>query len=118
MGTAADHFTATQARLLQEMGTPIGSRFLMIQAPAARVQQVHVLEAGRDGAPPVVLLHGGNSIAAAWEPLLSLLQGDFRLYAPDRPGCGLTDMLDYHGVSFREHAMAFVGGVLDALGLP
>jgi pimeloyl-ACP methyl ester carboxylesterase len=117
-GPVADHFTATQARLLQETGTQVSSRFLTIQAPAARVQHVHVLEGGRDGAPPVLLLHGGNSVAAAWEPPLSLLQGDFRLYAPDRPGCGLTDILDYHGVPFREHAVAFVGGVLDALGLP
>ena len=117
MGTAADRFTAAQARLLQETGTRVSSRLLTIQAPAARVQQVHVLEGGRDGAPPVVLLHGGNSVAAAWEPLLGLLQEDFRLSAPDRPGCGLTDMLDYHGVPFREHAVAFVGGVLDALGL-
>ncbi len=117
MGAAAHSFVAAQARLLQETGTRAGSRLLTICEPAARVQQVHVLEVGRDGAPPVVLIHGGNSVAAGWEPLLSLLQEDLRLYAPDRPGCGLTDKLDYHGVPFREHAVAFVGAVLDALDL-
>ncbi len=117
MATAADHFRATQARLLQETGTQVRSHWLTIRASAALVEQVHVLEGGRDGAPPVVLLHGGNSVAAAWEPLLDLLQEDFRLYAPDRPGCGLTDRLDYHGVPIREHAVAFVASVLDELGL-
>jgi pimeloyl-ACP methyl ester carboxylesterase len=72
---------------------------------------------GRADAPPVILIHGGNSVAAGWEPLLSLLQDDLRLYAPDRPGCGLTDKLDYSSVPFREHAVAFIGSVLDELGL-
>lgn len=118
MRAAADQFIAAQARLFQETGTPVISRHLTIPASAARVQQVQVLDVGRVGAPPVVLLHGGNSVAAGWEPLLSLLQTDFHLYAPDRPGCGLTDKLDYHGVPFREHAVAFVSAVLDALDLP
>jgi 2-hydroxy-6-oxonona-2,4-dienedioate hydrolase/4,5:9,10-diseco-3-hydroxy-5,9,17-trioxoandrosta-1(10),2-diene-4-oate hydrolase len=117
METAEDRFVAAQARLFQETGTRAGSRFLAIRAPAARVEQVHVLEMGGDGAPPVLLIHGGNSVAAGWEPLLSLLQDDLHLYAPDRPGCGLTDKLDYHGVPFREHAIAFIGAVLDGLGL-
>ncbi len=117
MTTAAENFRTAQARLLQETATQARSRWITIRAPAARVQQVHVLEGGRDGAPPVVLLHGGNSVAAGWASLLSLLQDDFRFYAPDRPGCGLTDRLDYHGVPMREHAVAFVAEVLDGLGL-
>jgi len=112
-----DRFVAAQARLFQETGTRATARFLTIHAPAARVQRVHVLEMGDDGAPPIVLIHGGNSVAAGWEPLLSLLQDNLRLYAPDRPGCGLTDKIDYHGVPFREHAIAFIGSVLDGLGL-
>lgn len=117
METAEDRFVAAQARLFQETGTRATSQFLTIHAPAAGVQRVHVLEMGDDGAPPVVLIHGGNSVAAGWEPLLSLLQDNLRLYAPDRPGCGLTDKLDYHGMPFREHAIAFIGSVLDGLGL-
>jgi pimeloyl-ACP methyl ester carboxylesterase len=117
METAEHRFVAAQARLFQETGTQVGSRFLAIRAPAARVERVHVLEMGDEGAPPVLLIHGGNSVAAGWEPLLGLLQDDLHLYAPDRPGCGLTDKLDYHGVPFREHAIAFIGAVLDGLGL-
>ncbi len=117
MGKLEEAFAAAQTRLLGDRGAQIRSHFLAIRAPAARVERVQVLEAGREGAAPVALIHGGNSVAAGWEPLLSLLQQDFHVYAPDRPGCGLTDKLDYHGVPFREHAVAFVGAVLDGLGL-
>ncbi len=79
---------------------------------------MHVLETGLTRPGPMVMIHGGNSVAAGWEPLLSLLQNDFHIYAPDRPGCGLTDKLNYRGIPFREHALAFVGGVLDGLNLP
>jgi pimeloyl-ACP methyl ester carboxylesterase len=121
---AEGRFEVAQERLFQQTGARARSHCLTIHEPAAGVGRVHVLELGselgRDGAPPVLLLHGGNSVAAAWEPLLSLLQTDLHLYAPDRPGCGLTDKLDYHdghGTPFREHAVAFIGAVLDGLGL-
>lgn len=117
MSAAEDAFIAAQDRLFQETGTQVRSHFLTISEPAARVQRVHVLEAGRDGTPPALLLHGGNSVAAGLEPLLGLLSDDLHLYAPDRPGCGLTDKLDYHGVPFREHAIAFIDSVLDGLKL-
>jgi pimeloyl-ACP methyl ester carboxylesterase len=115
--TAEGRFSAVQERLFQLTGTQARSRMLTIQEPVARVQRVHVLELGRDDAPPALLIHGGNSVAAGWDPLLGLLQNDLRIYAPDRPGCGLTDKIDYHGVPFREHAVAFVASVLDELGL-
>jgi pimeloyl-ACP methyl ester carboxylesterase len=120
MGIAEDRFAAAQEQVLEETGTHARSRFLAIatQEPSMGIGRVHVLDVGEEGAPPVLMVHGGNSVAAGWIPLLSLLQHDFQLYAPDRPGCGLTDKLDYHGVPFREHAVAFVGQVLDGLGLP
>ncbi len=117
MKTATDSFREAEAKLFRETGTQANSCFLTIREPAARVQQVRVLEAGHDGAPPVVLIHGGNSVSTGWEPLLGLLQDKFHIYAPDRPGCGLTDKLDYHGVAFREHGLAFVRSVLDGLNL-
>ncbi len=117
MNMAMDSFKEAEVNLFRETGTQADSYFLTIHAPAARVQQVRVLEVGPKGAPPAVLIHGGNSVSTGWEPLLSLLQDKFHLYAPDRPGCGLTDKLDYHDVAFREHALAFVGSVLDGLNL-
>lgn len=117
MHQAQDNFKAAQQRLFEHSGTQARERFITMEHPAAVVRRVHVLEAGEPCSPPVVMLHGGNSVAAGWEPLLGLLQHDLHIYAPDRPGCGLTDKLDYHGVPFREHAVAFVGALLDALRL-
>jgi pimeloyl-ACP methyl ester carboxylesterase len=76
---------------------------------------VQVLEGGQGD--PVLLLHGGNGVAAQWEPLLSRLSSGFHIYAPDRPGCGLTDMFNYRDVPLREHAVNFVRSTMDALGL-
>ncbi|HLZ22582.1 MAG TPA: alpha/beta fold hydrolase [Ktedonobacterales bacterium] len=120
MGIAEDRFAAAQARVFEETGTHATSSFLTIdtQEPATRIGRVHVLKVGKEGAPPVLLIHGGNSVAAGWMPLLKLLQHDFQLYAPDRPGCGFSDKLDYRGVPFREHAVAFISQVMDGLGLP
>ena len=40
--------------------------------------------------PPVVLLHGQPGTGASWDPLSRLLEGDFRVLAPDRIGYGAT----------------------------
>ncbi|MDQ4214230.1 alpha/beta hydrolase [Microbacterium capsulatum] len=66
---------------------------------------------------PVVLLHGGNSVAASWLPLLPALADEHRLILPDRPGCGLSGPFDYRGVDLRAHGAAFVERLLDGLGL-
>jgi pimeloyl-ACP methyl ester carboxylesterase len=63
------------------------------------------------------MIHGGNSVAASWAPLLREVGGAFHAFAPDRPGCGLTYRQDYRGVPFREHAVKFIGDVMDGLGL-
>lgn len=112
-GAEVRRFSDAEQRVLDESRTRAISRFVDIAEPAMRV---HVLEAGAGA--PVVLIHGGNSVAAGWEPLLGMLQNDAHLYAPDRPGCGLTDRVNYRRVrSFPEHCVSFLGSLLDALGL-
>ena len=69
------------------------------------------LEAG-DG-PPLVLLHGGGGLGAGWAPLMVHLSG-FRLIAPDRPGFGLTEFVDYRSEDLRSHAVQFLRDLLDA----
>jgi pimeloyl-ACP methyl ester carboxylesterase len=44
----------------------------------------------RGAGPPVVLLHGQPGIGASWDPLSRLLEGEFRVLAPDRIGYGAT----------------------------
>ncbi len=109
---AEQRFLRAQDLLLAGNGNSVKSRFVQISKPGLRVQ---VLEGGQG--EPVLLLHGGDGMAAQWEPLLSRLTSRFHIYAPDRPGCGLTDMLNYRGVPLREHAVDFVLSTMDALGL-
>jgi pimeloyl-ACP methyl ester carboxylesterase len=108
---AEARFRELQARALRRYAVAADSRQITIDDPAL---DVHVLDVG-EGAP-ILFLHGGNSVAAGWIPLLGKLDG-YRKLAPDRPGCGLTTKLDYSGIDLREHATAFVGAVMTALGL-
>lgn len=66
--------------------------------------------------PPTVLFHGSTLTSTVWAPLLPHLPGR-SLFLVDLPGCGLADPFDYRGVDLAEHQTAFVGSVLDALGL-
>lgn len=66
--------------------------------------------------PPAVLLHGSSMTATVWAPLLPHLAGR-SLYLVDLPGCGMSDPFDYADVDIAAHQSAFVGSVLDALGL-
>jgi len=65
---------------------------------------------------PTVLFHGGALTSTVWGPLLAHLPGR-ALHLVDLPGCGLGDPFDYTGVDLASHQVAFVGSVLDALGL-
>ncbi|MGZ6652090.1 MAG: alpha/beta fold hydrolase [Solirubrobacteraceae bacterium] len=75
---------------------------------------VRLLEAGEGS--PVVLVHGSGMSASTWAPLMPHLPGH-RLIAIDLPGFGLSDPLDYSGRSLREHAVAQLCSLLDALDL-
>jgi pimeloyl-ACP methyl ester carboxylesterase len=76
--------------------------------------EVRVLETG-DG-PPLVLVHGSGMTASTWAPLMPHLKR-YRLIAFDLPGFGLSDRFDYSGRPLREHAVAQLTSLLDALGL-
>jgi len=109
--SAEQRFREALARALASYGVSATSRRLTIPDPAL---DVHVLEAGEG--EPVLFVHGGNSVAAGWIPLLAKLDG-YHAFAPDRPGCGLTTKFNYTNVALREHAVAFVRSTMDALGL-
>lgn len=109
---AEERFRRAQDALLARHQVAAVSRFVQLPDPAVRA---HVLEAG--AGEPAVLIHGGNSVAASWLPLLAALQRRYRVYAPDRPGCGLTDKFLYRGVDLRQHAVRFVANIMEALRL-
>ena len=112
-GERISAYKAAQQALLKKYGVMAKSRYVKLKNPSLTV---HVLEAGRG--EPVLLLHGGNATAAQLAPLIGALQNDFHVFAPDRPGCGLTDMIDYKGIPFRQHSLDCVTGIMDELELP
>jgi pimeloyl-ACP methyl ester carboxylesterase len=105
-------FLGMQERYLAQHGTVARRHEVQLVRFDLRAS---VLEAG--AGEPLLLLHGGGASAIILEPLLSRLQSHFHLYAPDRPGCGLTDGYNYQGVPLREHARDFVRAVLDSFGI-
>jgi pimeloyl-ACP methyl ester carboxylesterase len=104
-------FEVAQRRLFAACAMQIVSRRVRLADPPLAVR---VLEAG-DG-PPLLLVHGSGMSASTWAPLLPYL-AYHRLIALDLPGFGLSDAFDYSGRSLREHAVAQLTSLLDALGL-
>ena len=111
-GPEVDEFKAAQQQLLLRYGVPARSRYVKVESLGLTA---HVLEAGAGS--PVLLLHGGIATAAHFAPLMGQLQRRFHLFSVDRTGCGLTDKIDFRGVELREHAVAFIGDVMDSLQL-
>lgn len=77
---------------------------------------IHYLEWGAEGAPPLVLLHGLRGHARVWEDVAEALCGDYHVYALDQRGRGDTDHApggDYSTDAF----VADLAGFLDAIGL-
>jgi pimeloyl-ACP methyl ester carboxylesterase len=65
-----------------------------VQYKAASVDgfKVFYREAGRKGAPKLLLLHGFPSSGHMFRDLIPLLSDDFHIVAPDLPGFGQSDM--------------------------
>ncbi|HTZ35498.1 MAG TPA: alpha/beta fold hydrolase, partial [Stellaceae bacterium] len=52
--------------------------------------RVRVLRGGREGAPPLVFLHGAGG-HTGWMGFLDALSEEFAVYAPEHPGFGRSD---------------------------
>lgn len=76
--------------------------------------KIHVVEAGTG--PPVVMLHGTGPAAFMFMPLLDCIES-VRAIALDRPGFGLSDLLDIGHKGYRDWAVEVLDQILDALGL-
>jgi pimeloyl-ACP methyl ester carboxylesterase len=104
-------FEQAERRLFAACGVQVASRRVRLADPPV---EVRVLEAG-DG-PPLLLVHGSGMSASTWAPLIPYL-GTHRLIAFDLPGFGLSDPFDYSHRLLREHAVAQLTSLLDALGI-
>ena len=61
-----------------------------VDVPTSRLR-THVLTAGPEGAPVLVLVHGNVSSARFFAPTMSVLAGRYRCLAPDLRGFGLSE---------------------------
>jgi pimeloyl-ACP methyl ester carboxylesterase len=106
-----ERYETVQASYLGSIGShAISKRVLLGNPPLA----THLLEAGNG--EPVVLVHGGGGMTIQWAQILASLPRRFHIFAPDRPGCGLSDPFDYRGVGdLREHVVGFLQSLLDEL---
>ena len=52
--------------------------------------QIRLLRGGREGAPPLVFLHGAGG-HTGWMSFLDTLSEDFEVFAPEHPGFGRSD---------------------------
>jgi pimeloyl-ACP methyl ester carboxylesterase len=53
--------------------------------------QIHYRFAGTPGKPVLLLLHQTPSTSAMYEELMNALASEFRMFAPDTPGMGMSD---------------------------
>lgn len=104
-------FEVAQAALLDSFGVQAERRYVEVEMLEGRA---HVLVTGEG--PPVLMLNGIGTPAAMWAPLMPRIVGR-TLYAVDLPAYGLTDPPPGEPPGLRAHAVGFIEGVLDGLGL-
>lgn len=64
---------------------------------------------------PVLFIHGGPNAGSTWAQLVSLLPG-YKCILLDRPGCGLSEAVNYKNISEKEFAdmvVAVTDSILD-----
>lgn len=104
-------FARLQRDWLDSSGSHAKSHYVLFK-PLKKY--IHVLVTGNG--EPLIMLHGGNSFAALWEPLLNLLKNDFQLFAPDRFSCGLSDVVNYKQLDLYQHAIDYLDFIFEHYG--
>jgi len=106
-------YADAQARLADHYDLAVESR--VIETDAAG--RVHYLVGGNPDGEPVLLLHGVGTPAATWLPLFPALTEEYRVYAPDRPGLGLSAAPSYRDRDLRSFLVAYIVDLLDDLDI-
>jgi len=87
-------------KLTRQQAAPAGGRWLQ-----AGDTQVHVVDSGPAGAPPLLLVHGTGAWAGTWASNIAALQSaGFRVVAMDLPPFGFSVMLANRDYSRRAQA--------------
>lgn len=95
-----------------ELGIDLESRFIDVGEVT-----LHVVLAGPEDGPPVVLLHGFPEFWYAWRgPLAVLARAGFRVIAPDQRGYNLSDKPPAVDAYRVDRLAADIAGLIAALG--
>lgn len=106
-----EHYRAAERRLWAHYGLTPAEHF--IRLPGFNLS-VRVTAVGQG--EPVLFVHGSPNAGPKWAPLAAQLT-DFRCLLLDRPGCGLSEPVDYAGLDLRAFGRDLLGQTLDGLGL-
>ena len=107
-----ERYRHSQQQLFDQEGIQPVSKFVHTDGP---VEKIHYFEIGIG--EPLIFLHGGGSHSSEWIPILKHLSKYFHCLVVDRPGCGLSDHINYRGLDYQGSAIDFIGSFMDALGL-
>lgn len=81
---------ALRQKLLGFFGVPVEDRMVNVDLDGEIVKTAY-LQYGTAGGPPLVLLHGANTNACLWFPVMGKLAEHFTVIAPDIVGYGESD---------------------------
>lgn len=96
----------------EEMGVPFRARFIDVGEVT-----LHVVFAGPEDGPPVVLLHGFPEFWYAWRgPAAVLARAGFRVIVPDQRGYNLSDKPSGAASYQVSKLVPDIVGLIDALG--
>ena len=85
-----------------------------VEVAGARSRYYHAGEGGRR----LLLVHGFGMCADAWTRCIDSFADDFEVFAPDLPGHGFSDWVDFaDGVAPQRHLADHLGRFADALGI-
>jgi esterase len=105
--------SAADLGIPHDPGAPYRSRQTVL-----RGMRFHFTEWGEDGAPEVLLLHGGNQSSHSWDLVSLHLADRYHVYALDQRGHGDSEWsreLDYSGEAMASDALALIAseGLVD-----
>ena len=69
--------------------------------------KLHYVDWGNDGAPPLLLQHGGHDHCRTWDWVAERLRGDYHVVAPDLRGHGDSDWSPDGSYSLTTHVYDF-----------
>jgi len=78
--------------------------------------RLHYLDWGKEGNPPMLLLHGGAQTAHSWDFVGLSFRSRYHVYALDQRGHGDSDWSSDGAYNLEDHQKD-IAGVVDALGL-